>query len=133
MVAELWRGGTSILRRRAEALYAWKAGLPGRWVGSVIVPAYFVRYREYEIRAERIVGFEYEDQPCYCEHRVDFGSLESGAPAAVPAAGGAPQYWEHSSAWRLVDGHWLILKRLRSGTDVAQVQEFFCLAGQMPR
>ena len=125
----LWRGGTSILRGRAEELHAWKAGLPRRWLGGVIVPAYFVRYREYEIRAERIVGFEYEDQPCYCEHRVDFGGLEPG----TAAAGGAPQYWEHSSAWRLVDGHWLILKRLRSGSDVAQVQEFFCLAEQMPR
>lgn len=126
----VWRGGTSILQGQADERHPWRLGLPKRWAGMVVVPTYFVRYRDYEILAERFVGYECEDSPCFTECRVNL-SQDCNQNGQVSAAGS--QCWEHMTAWRLVDGHWLILRRYRTGEDPAQTKEFFCLSESMPR
>lgn len=125
-----WQGGSVVLRGRDSRRCRWQDGLPERWKDCVVVPAFFWHHRDYEIQAERIVGYEDEDQPCYCEYRIDFERAKASGPA--PAAE-VPQYWEHVSAWRLRDGHWLMLKRLYFGATPAQEQAFFCLSAGMPR
>lgn len=125
-----WRGGTSVLRGALEAAHPWRAGLPKRWLGKVVVPTYFVRYRDYEIRAERFVGYEYEEQPCFCEYQVDFLTPQRDGLVA-PVVG--ISYWEHLKAWRLTAAQWLILRRYQTDRRTARGQAFFCLSENMPR
>lgn len=108
----------------------WRALLPKGWAKQVVAPAIFSRFRDYEIAAERVVGYEFEDQPCYCEHRVVLADLRSDDDEEYYLA---PNYWEHLVAWRLVDGRWLIHRHIAFGDSCRQTQSFFTFAEQMPR
>lgn len=108
----------------------WQRGLPREWAEQVVSPTLFSRFREYEMLAERVVGYEVEDEPCYCEHYFVLNTMRSDDDDEYYVV---PVYWEHLVAWRLRDGRWLVFRRLSSGEDCAQYRSFFCLAEAMPR
>lgn len=108
----------------------WQRELPREWAEQAVSPTLFSRFREYEMLAERVVGYEVEDEPCYCEHYFVLNTMRSDDDDEYYVV---PGYWEHLVAWRLRDGRWLVFRRLSSGEDCAQYRSFFCLAEAMPR
>jgi hypothetical protein len=52
--------------RRPEAAIRWSEGLPSEWREQVIAPLYFDHYKEYLVKAARILGRDEDDQACYC-------------------------------------------------------------------
>lgn len=116
--------------RHAGKTPAWRALLPRQWADQVVEPIGFDHYSDYEILSERVLGYEYEDCPCYCEHYFVLTNLRSDDDETYYLA---PGYWEHLVAWRLRDGRWLIHRRISCNEDCDQHQSFFSFANEMPR
>jgi hypothetical protein len=108
----------------------WRKGLPLAWLAQVVRPVFFTLHREYEIRAERVIGYETEDQPCYCRHEVVISELRTDDDEHWFMM---PVYAEHLAGWRLVDDRWLIRRQVSSGEDCSSSRAFFTLATEMPR
>jgi hypothetical protein len=108
----------------------WRRDLPREWAGQVVSPTLFSRFREYEMLAERVVGYEVDDEPCYCAHYFVLNTLRSDDDDEFYLV---PGYWERLVAWRLIDGRWLIFRCLSSNEDCAQSRSFFSFADEMPR
>lgn len=108
----------------------WKEGLPEAWRSEVVHPVFFVRHKEYEIEAERVIGYEVEDEPCYCKLRAVITELRSDEDDNWQVV---PVYSEHLIAWRLFDGRWLVLRQVFKGEDCSASRAFFTFAEQMPR
>lgn len=115
---------------RHDARLNWRAMLPRAWQSQVVAPIGFSRFRDYEILSERIIGYASEDEPCYCEHYVVLTDLRSDDDVEFYLA---PSYAEHLVAWRLIDGRWLIYRRISCSEDCEQHQSFFSFADEMPR
>lgn len=108
----------------------WRALLPVEWASQVVEPALFRRFRDYEIISERVLGYEDEDLPCYCEHYFVLTDVRSDDDEVYYLA---TNYWEHLVSWRLIDGRWLIFRRISCSEDCQQYQSFFSFADEMPR
>lgn len=108
----------------------WRAWLPRTWRVQVVAPIWFKRFRDYELLAERVLGYGDEESPCYCEHYFVLPELRSDDDEDYYIA---PAYSEHMAAWKLVDGCWLIHRRILQGEDCSQGQAFFSFADEMPR
>jgi len=112
----------------------WRALLPKDWMGLVMEPIGFKRFRDYEILSERVLGYEDAeeggDQPCYCEHYFVLTDIRSDDDESYYLA---PSYWEHLVSWKLIDGRWLIHRRISCSDDCQQHQSFFSFAEEMPR
>lgn len=120
-------------RRRchgADEAPNWRALLPKDWAGRVVEPIGFKRFRDYEILSERVLGYEDEDLPCYCEHYFVLTDIRSDDDESYYLA---PSYWEHLVSWKLIDGRWLIHRRISCSDDCQQHQSFFTFAEEMPR
>lgn len=129
------RRGATVRRSRCrgdEGLPDWRRLLPREWTACVVEPSVFSRFRDYEIVAERVLGYahEGEDAPCYCEHYVVLTDVRSDDDESYYLE---PTYGEHLVAWRLIDGRWLIHRRITHGEDCQQHQAFFSFADEMPR
>jgi hypothetical protein len=127
---------TSSSRRLRQQRYCddretdWRAMLPKEWAKQVVVPIGFSKFRDYEILSERVLGYEDTDNPCYCEHYFVLTDIRSDDDEVYYLA---PSYWEHLVAWRLIDGRWLIHRRISCSDDCQQYQSFFSFADAMPR
>jgi len=110
----------------------WRSLLPKAWAGQVLEPTVFAQFRDYEIISERVVGYEIgaDDPPCYCEHYFVLMDLRTDDDEAYYLA---PTYSEHLVAWHLIDGRWLIYRRISCSDDCQQYQSFFSFADDMPR
>ena len=108
----------------------WREDLPEDWRAQVVRPAFFVQHKEYEIAAERVIGYETEEEACYCRFRAEITEWctdEEGDWCIVPL------YGEHLSAWRLIDDRWLVLRRLFHQEDGASSHAFFSFSEEMPK
>lgn len=114
----------------AQARHDWREGLPPDWLAQVVQPVFFSRHRDYEIEAERVIGYEVEDEPCYCSYRVVLTELRSDDDETWFMQ---PVHAERLTGWRLVDARWLILRQISQGEDCLGVQAFFSFSGEMPR
>lgn len=115
-----------------QGLPDWRSALPREWAASVVEPRVFSRFRDYEILSERVLGHahEGEDSPCYCEYYFVLTDVRSDDDETYYLA---PTYGEHLVAWRLIDGRWLIHRRITHGEECQQHQSFFSFADDMPR
>jgi hypothetical protein len=94
----------------------------------VIVPLSLETYRDYEMAAERIVGRDEDDAPCYCASRFIVTETRSDDDEEFYQVAA---YAESLSAWRLRDGRWLIHRLIsRDGESGAG---FYSFADAMPR
>lgn len=79
----------------------WLRLLPSEWRDAVDAPLYFRRYREYEILAERTIGYDEDARPCFITHQFALTRLLSDDDEefyeSVTLA-------EEMTAWRLHDG-----------------------------
>jgi hypothetical protein len=116
----------------------WQEHLPKAWRGEVVAPVWFRTYNDYEITSQRIVGYQFEEQPCYCEHFFSLTELRSDDDEEFYVE---PGYSEHLVAWQMRDGRWLVYRRIWHGEDRNEggseagsaQQAFFSFAQAMPR
>ena len=107
----------------------WLAYLPTEWRETVEPPLYFEQYSEYEIRAERTLGYDANDQHCFTAHRYVLTSLASDDDEEFYEL---VTYSEEMAAWRLRDERWLVYRRI-STNNCNQSRSFYALSPDMPR
>jgi len=110
--------------------YPWQEGLPKEWRDMATVPLYFRHYQEYEISAERSLGYDEDDAPCFCAHRFQLSELRSEDGEEFYEA---TTYAEALTAWRLRDGRWLIHRIVLRHEDCRTVRGFYSFSETMPR
>lgn len=108
----------------------WSARLPLLWRSLTIGPLWVDVNRDLDVGAERWVGYDEEEQPCYCRYcfQIDIGSVAGGVPS-----GREPGYREDLAAWRMRDGRWLIHRVIHCHADDRQSYAFYAFSERMPR
>ena len=119
-------------RRRAAhgesaALY-WQTDLPPDWRDTVVAPLAVTTYRDHEMAAERIVGVDEDDRPCYCAARFIVAETRSDDDEEYYQI---TAYAEALSAWLLRDGRWLVHRLITC--DGERGRAFYTFAERMPR
>jgi len=107
----------------------WSEHLPGIWRDAVEAPLYFKRYSEYEISAERALGYDADERPCFTSHRFMLTSLASDDDEEFYEV---VTYSEEMAAWRLRDERWLVY-RLIATNNCNLPRGFYVLSPDMPR
>lgn len=113
----------------ADGVPAWLRHLPGEWRQAIEVPLYFEQYSEYEISAERAVGYDADDRPCFTTHRFLLTRLVSDDDEEFYEV---VTYAEEMAAWRLRDERWLVFRR-NSADQGGQPRSFYAFSTVMPR
>lgn len=107
----------------------WSRHLPAEWRHAVEPPLYFESYSEYEIAAQRSVGYDADDRPCFTAHRFRL---------TEPASDDDEEFYEivscseEMAAWRLRDGRWLVFRRETAG-PCCPARGFYAFREDMPR
>jgi hypothetical protein len=114
--------------RREAATIAWQTDLPADWRDMVVVPLALTTYRDYEMAAERVVGIDEDDRPCYCASRFIVADTRSDDDEEFYQVA---VYAEALSAWRLRDGRWLIYRYITC--DGERGSGFYSFGEHMPR
>jgi hypothetical protein len=114
---------------RFENEPAWLEHLPDEWLDAVEAPLYFEQYSEYEINAERAVGYDADDRPCFATHRFLLTSLVSDDDEEFYEV---VTYAEEMATWRMRDGRWLVYRR-NSAHQGGQPRSFHAFSTTMPR
>src|SRR6185369_16291931 len=107
----------------------WTRHLPEGWRETVDAPLHFKRYREYEMRAERTVGYDGDDEACFTAHRFQLTSLASDDDEEFFEI---VTYAEEMAAWRLRDERWLIYRAISTNGGNA-ARSFYAFSSDMPR
>ncbi len=121
--------GKKVKKGRSTGEPAWRDHLPVEWREAIEAPLYFEQYSEYEISAERTVGYDADDKPCFTSHQFLLTSLASDDDEEFYEV---VTYCEEMAAWRMRDGRWLIYRR-NSANRGAQPSRFYAFAASMPR
>lgn len=106
----------------------WREGLPAEWLHAVVPPLALETYRDYELAAQRTVGRDEDDAPCYCAWCFVMTETRSDDDEDYYQL---VAYAEALSAWRLRDGRWLIRRTVSRDGDGGR--PFYSLADSMPR
>ncbi len=96
---------------------AWDLRLAPAWRHLAIGPIWIEVNRDANVGAERWLGFDEEDQPCFCRHRFPVGDTHR----------------EDLTAWRLRDGRWLIHRVISLAPNGRTAYEFHTFSERMPR
>lgn len=107
----------------------WAEHLPAIWREIAEAPLYFKQYSEYEMSAERTLGYDADDHPCFTSHRFMLTSLASDDDEEFYEV---LTYSEEMAAWRLRDERWLVF-RLISTNNCYPSRGFYVLSPEMPR
>lgn len=116
-------------RQHGDSSRDWDRHLPEDWRDAVEMPLYFEHYSEYEINAQRSVGYDADDQPCFTAHRFQLTRLVSDDDEEFYEI---VAYSEELAAWRLRDERWLVF-RTSSTDNRGQPRGFYAFSPQMPR
>lgn len=118
-------------RQRESAAEAvdWQRLLPREWRDAADVPLHFRHYREYEMLAERTVGYDEDERPCFVTHRFALTRLLSDDDEEFYEAVALA---EEMTAWRLHDGRWLVLRNTRPDPG-SKNGDFYAIHPEMPR
>lgn len=123
------RAGNTAKTRRDTTCDDWLKHLPEAWLGAIDSPLYFKRYSEYEISAERTVGYDADDQPCFTAHRYVLTRTASDDDEEFYEV---VAYAEEMAAWRLRDERWLIFRSITTSPCNAP-RGFYAVSPDMPR
>ncbi|HXE38898.1 MAG TPA: hypothetical protein VN639_10505 [Azonexus sp.] len=132
-VPDLPRPGKPLANRASPRLDGrspeWTRHLPEGWRETVEAPLHFRLYREYEMSAERTVGYDGDDKPCFAAHHFQLTSLASDDDEEFYEI---VTYAEEMAAWRLRDERWLIYRAISTnGCNAAR--SFYAFSADMPR
>lgn len=121
---------TIALQRHEREDRSWQEHLPQEWRELVIAPLDLRRYQDYEMAADRVVGYDADDKPCYTSHRFSLTEPRSddGEEFYTVLA-----YGEELAAWRLRDERWLVWREIHADEDCQSARSFYTLAQGMPR
>jgi hypothetical protein len=114
--------------RHPRKALSWQQNLPSEWQDAVIAPLEIRTYRDYEMAAERIVGRDEDDAPCYCASRFIVTETRSDDDEEFYQVAA---YAESLSAWRMRDGRWLIHRLITR--DGERGRSFYSFGDHMPR
>lgn len=89
----------------------WRRHLPDDWRDAVSPPLYFKCYQEYEISADRVVGYDADDLPCFTSHRFELTRLATDDDEEFYEV---LTYSEELAAWRLRDERWLVFRMMNT-------------------
>ncbi len=107
----------------------WLSNLPSEWQVAVDRPLYFRQYLEYEMQAERTVGYDQDDRPCYISHHYTLTRQAADCDGEFVEQN---TYSEEMAAWRLRDERWLIFRTTSTNPNYAP-RGFYVLSPDMPR
>jgi hypothetical protein len=110
-------------------LPAWKVLLTSEWLEQVVAPNTFRVFREYEIPARRVLGYDDAGKPCFCAH--DYRLLDARSDDDEEFYQ-ALAYGEAVTAWRLQDGRWLVHRSVEQIGDEGTTDSDFTFATRMP-
>ena len=108
-----------------EGAHHWRGYLPDAWADRVEAPLWVEEFQEYQLDAQRWVGYDADEQPCYTAHHY-------ALPAQDASAGAAVAYSEMLAAWRLRDERWLVFRLIGAG-GAALPRGFYVFSPEMPR
>ncbi|HEX5394575.1 MAG TPA: hypothetical protein VFW68_14930 [Rhodocyclaceae bacterium] len=107
---------------------SWSAGLPALWRDAVVVPLDYRSFRDYEVQARRVVGYDESGEPCFSRYTYRHDALRSDD---------GEEFYEEivhaeiGRSWRLRDGRWLTWRRVEHGWG--EERGFFSFSEEMPR
>jgi hypothetical protein len=107
----------------------WQALLPANWKDQVIGPLWVNVHRDHEVGAERWLGFNEDEQPCYCRYRFVIAQRDQTPGEAERRL----SYCEDLTAWLMRDGRWLIHRKILSQAARPTSYSFYSLSERMPR
>lgn len=104
----------------------WAERLPLLWRNLTVGPLWVDVNRDADVGAERWMGYDEEEQPCYCRYRfqVSIGRISEG---------NAGLYSEDLAAWRMRDGRWLIHRVINCDAEGKTAYAFYAFSESMPR
>lgn len=108
----------------------WLDQLPVEWRPMVVAPVSFVCHREYEIAANRTLGYDPDQQVCYYVHRYIFAEPRSDNDEdfyPVVTRG------ETLRAWRLRDDRWLTYRVVLANEEGGAGRGFYSFSATCPR
>ena len=108
----------------------WLEHLPPEYRELVIAPLDIRHYRDDELAAERFVGEDEDNAPCFTAHRFNLFEPRSDDGEEFYSV---LAYGESLAAWRLRDERWLIWREIMSEENCGEARSFYCLAQTMPR
>ena len=118
----------STTRRKRKPAIDWRLNLPKEWQRLAVAPLSTETYRDYEMAAERLVGRDEDEQPCYCRSRFVVTEIRSDDDEEFYQV---VAYAESLSAWRLRDGRWLIYRLIKREGE--RGSGFYSFGDRMPR
>lgn len=122
-------GRASALRRSCRNVQGvrWRQELPPFWSELAVEPVSFDVFREYEMPAERTVGRDENDEPCFCASRYLLTQLVCDEEDMFFEM---PVYAETLAAWRLRDRRWLVLRKVAAFAE--KTRSSLSFSGSMP-
>jgi hypothetical protein len=110
----------------------WAERVPTLWRSLTIGPLWVDVNRDQEAGAERWIGYDEEEQPCYCRYQfqVPIGAM-GGGMSGTPEA--EQVYKEDLAGWRMRDDRWLIHRIITCQTDGVTSYSFYAFSESMPR
>ncbi len=113
--------------RPAALAWDWQAGLPDEWRSMVVAPLGFRRFRDYEAAAQRLLGLDENEQPCYSHYQYRLSEVRSDDDEDFYEE---TLYAETGISWLLRDGRWLNLRHIG---PQGSGRGFFSFSEEMPR
>ncbi|MBK1700617.1 hypothetical protein [Thiococcus pfennigii] len=108
----------------------WWSQLTPEWRHQVVVPQRFRVFEEYEVAASRILGYDEAGDPCFCACDYRLTELRSDDDEEFYQAA---VYAESLTTWRLLDGRWLVYRRVEPLGEEGEALGGFNVAERMPR
>lgn len=108
----------------------WRKDVPPAWDKLVVAPASIERFRQDDMIAGRAVGRDASGAPCYCTQYHVWMGLTCDDNDIFEEI---PTYAESTSAWRLRDGNWLVLRRIIDDFESGAARSVICVRASMPR
>lgn len=120
-----WAGSIRASAAAVEGAHNWRGYLPDAWADRVEAPLWVEEFQEYQLDAQRWVGYDADEQPCYTAHHY-------ALPAQDASAGAVVAYSEVLAAWRLRDERWLVFRLIGAG-GATLPRGFYVFSPEMPR
>ncbi|AGA89668.1 hypothetical protein Thimo_0832 [Thioflavicoccus mobilis 8321] len=108
----------------------WWSQLTPAWRHQVVVPHSFHVFEEYEVAASRVLGYDEVGERCFCAYDYRLTDLRSDDDEEFYQAA---VYTESLATWRLLDGRWLVYRRVEPLGEDGEVVSGFSISAQMPR
>ncbi|MFD2112603.1 hypothetical protein [Thiorhodococcus fuscus] len=109
---------------------SWQNALPQEWRDRVVVPQSFRVFREFEIPARRVFGYDQGGTICYSAHDYRLIDVRSDDDEDFYET---LAYAESVVAWRLNDGRWLVNRRIDSLGAEGESENDLQVEDGMPR